>query len=238
MIRSRAALALGGVYLAFGFLGPVLAKYMQDIVKHVQSGITITVAPPTPGDGIANYVNQVNQTGLVVVVVVAAAAFAFDSRRGLSTFLRTRASSMWVLVGPRFVVVSSAAILAYSAGTLAAWYETALLIGPPRPSAVLAGLLCGAVYLVFAVAVVAAASSVARGTLGTVGLALAVLLLLPIAGSLSVLHDWLPSTLATAPVELFGATYLSDYAGALLVATASAAALVAIAVQQLRRREV
>ena len=78
---------------------------------------------PAPKDGIANYISQVGQTGLIVVVVITAGALAFDARRGLSTFLRTRTSTMWQLIAPRFTINAAAAVTAYTLGTVAAWYE-------------------------------------------------------------------------------------------------------------------
>jgi ABC-2 type transport system permease protein len=60
------------------------------------------------------------------------------------------------------LVNAVAAVAAYTLGTLAAWYETALLHGSPPPGAMLAGLLCGSVYLIFAVSVATAAASLAR----------------------------------------------------------------------------
>ncbi len=53
---------------------------------------------------------------------------------------------------PRFAVWASAAAIAYLLGALAAWYETTLLIGSPAAAGTLAGILCGCVYLAFAVA--------------------------------------------------------------------------------------
>jgi ABC-2 type transport system permease protein len=238
LVRTPRWIALFGVYVVFGLLGPVMAKYLPDIVEHVQSEMTIVVPPPQPKDGIVNYLNQVGQTGLIVVVAIAASALAFDAHRGLSTFLRTRVSSVWVLVRPRVVVSAAAAVLAYTMGTLAAWYETALLLGPLPVGAVLAGLLCESLYLVFAVAVVAAAAAVARKTVGIVGIALSALILMSIVGNLGVLHDWLPSTLAGAPVELLTTTELIDYLPAMAVTVGAVVALIAVAVVGLRRREV
>jgi ABC-2 type transport system permease protein len=145
---------------------------------------------------------------------------------------------MWELVRPRVVVTAVAAVLAYTLGTLAAWYETVLLLGPLPVDAVLAGLLCGGLYLVFAVAVVTAAAALARKTVGIVGIALGALILMSIAGTLGVLHDWLPSTLAGAPVALLTTTRLADYVPAITVTVAAAVALVVLAVAVLRRREV
>ena len=238
LVRTPRWIVLFGIYLVFGLLGPVMAKYLPDILGRVQSDMTIIVPPPQPKDGIINYVNQVGQTGLIVVVVIASSALAFDAHRGLSTFLRSRVVSMWVLVRPRIVVTAGAAVLAYTLGTIAAWYGTALLLGPLPIGSVFAGLLCEGLYLIFAVAVVSAAASVARSTIGTVGIALSALILMSIVGGLGILHDWLPSTLAGAPVALLITASLPDYLPAMATAAALSVALVVAAVIGLRRREV
>jgi hypothetical protein len=72
MTRTPRAIALGGTYLFFGLLGPVTAKYLQQIVNRVQSGVQVIVAHPTPKDGIANYISQISRTGLIVVIVITA----------------------------------------------------------------------------------------------------------------------------------------------------------------------
>jgi hypothetical protein len=44
LTRTPRAIALAGVYLFFGLLGPVTARYLQDIVNRAQSGVQIIVA--------------------------------------------------------------------------------------------------------------------------------------------------------------------------------------------------
>jgi ABC-2 type transport system permease protein len=56
--------------------------------------------------------------------------------------------------------------MAYLLGTLAAWYETDLLIGSLPVPGMFAGILCGAAYLVFAVSLTALAASMARSLSG------------------------------------------------------------------------
>lgn len=239
LIRTYRWMALFGVYLVFGLLGPLMAKYLPDILTRVQSEMTIIVPPPQPKDGIVNYVDQVTQTGVIVVVAVAAGTLAFDAHPGISTFLRTRTGSMWSLLRPRIGVILAAAVLAYALGTFAAWYGTALLLGPLPAGPVLAGLLCAAAYLVFVVAVVTAATALTRSALGTVGIALSALLLMSIIGGLGVLHDWMPSTLAGAPAELLATgNSLTDYIPALAVAIVGGALIMMAAVRRLDRREV
>lgn len=237
MTRTPRAIALAGIYLFFGLLGPVTAKYLQDIVNRFGSSVQVIIAHPTPKDGITNYISQISQTGLIVVIVITAGALTFDAHRGLSTFLRTRTTSMWQLIAPRFTVNAAAAVTAYTLGTLAAWYETALLLGSPPPGAMLTGLLCGSVYLIFAVSVTTAAASIARSTLGTVGITLGALLALPLFGMIGPLHPWLPSTLVTAPIALLSGSAPSGYLPALATAALSTPLLLAAAAIQLERRE-
>jgi hypothetical protein len=121
MTRTPRAIALGGVYLFFGLLGPVTARYLQQIINRAQTGVHVIVTHPTPKDGIANYISQISQTGLIVVIVITAGALTFDAHRGLSTFLRTRATTMWQLIAPRVTVNAAAAVTAYTLGTLTTW---------------------------------------------------------------------------------------------------------------------
>jgi ABC-2 type transport system permease protein len=239
LARTPRALSLGAVYVAFGLIEPVITKYQSTIFSHLGGGgVQIKFPAVTPAAGIASYVNEISSIGLIVVVVIAAGALTLDSRQGLAIFLRTRVSAGWQLVIPRFAVNAAAAAVAYLLGTLAAWYETKLLIGSLPAGEVLAGVAFGALYLAFAVAVTAFAASVARGTLAAVGITLAALLLLPIAGTVRAVHDWLPSSLVNAPADLLTGAPISHYLPAASTAAAASVALLILAVVRLRNREV
>jgi ABC-2 type transport system permease protein len=238
MTRTPRAVALGVVYIFIGLLEPVTTRYENDLVGRI-SHVQLRLPPPTPADGLNAYVSEISLIGLIVLVVLAAGALNIDSPPGLAVFLRTRVSSVWQLIGPRFAVYAGAAVLAYLAGTLAAWYETSVLIGPLPAGGVFAGALCGAVYLVFAVAVTAAAASLSRATIGVVVITLGFLLLLPVAGLYHSVSAWLPSALVTAPVDLVSGTQrLQHFGPALAVAAAASALAVTVAVARLQSREI
>jgi ABC-2 type transport system permease protein len=239
LTRTPRAVALAAVFVFFGLLEPVLTRYQSQIFRHVGNGVRISFPPATAAQGVSSYTGELSGVGLIVVVVIAAGAFGFDARQGLATFLRTRVASIWQLVAPRFAVWAAAAAIAYLLGTLAAWYETDLLIGAPAAGGMLGGVLCGAVYLAFAVAVTALAACVVRNTLATVGIALAVLLLLPVAGTVHAADVWLPTTLASAPADLLTRAHpLSYYLPTLAVTVTAGAAALAVAVLRLRAREI
>lgn len=81
---------------------------------------------------------------------------------------------------------------------MAAWYESVVLIGGLPAAGVLAGIGYGMIYLLFVVAVVAAAAGRARSVLGTVLISIFVLLLMPIVGLVRAVGEWLPNHLVGA----------------------------------------
>jgi ABC-2 type transport system permease protein len=236
--RSYRGLVLGAVYVFFGLVGPLTAKFMPQLVKYASAQMTIIAPAPKPEHGIVNFVSQAGQTGLIVTVIVVAGALCFDARRGLAIFYRTRASGPFALIWPRFAAGAALAVAAYTLGTAAAWFETAVLLGGLPVVHMLEGLLLEAVFLVFAVAVVAAASAVGRSTLSTVGIAFGVLfLVLPIAGLISGIGPWMPAKLSNAPAALLSGTAFDAYLRPLAVSAVATAGLLAFAVRRSRRRD-
>jgi ABC-2 type transport system permease protein len=239
LVRTRRAVALGGVYVFFGLVGPLLARYMDRLLANVAGDVQITVPPPTPAAGIAQFSSNAQQIGLLVVLVVAAGALAFDAKPEIGAFFRTRVTGVGSLLFPRFTVAFAAAGTAFTLGALAAWYQTAVLIGAPPAAGMLAGIAYGIVYLGFAVAVTAMATAMTRTTLTAVAVSIGTLLALPLAGLLPHVAQWLPSHLVGALDALAaGATPATDYLRATAVAVAASAALLASAARLLQRREI
>jgi ABC-2 type transport system permease protein len=239
LVRTPRALSLAIVFLAIGLIEPVATKYASTLLAHTGHGAVIRLPKPTPADALSSYVSEATVVGLIILVAVSASALGFDSSPGLAAFFRTRVSSMWRLIAPRFTAYAVAGSLAYLLGTLAAWYETRLLIGSLPVAGLFAGTLCGAVYLAFAVAVTALATSLSRNTLASAGMTLAILLALPLLADVHAISSWVPSALVGAPADLVAGTYqLSHYLPALAVAVVAAAAALALGSRLLRSREI
>jgi len=241
LIRTPRAVSLGAVYLAIGLIEPVATRYASTLLAHVGNGAVVHLPKPTPSEALSSYVSEATLIGLIVLVSVAASAYGFDARPGLAAFFRTRVPSMWQLVAPRFTAYAGAGAAAYLVGTLAAWYETRLLIGSLPAGGVAAGVLCGAVYLAFAVAVAAFAASVTTTTVASVGITLAILLALPLLADVHAISNWVPSALIGAPADLAGDPQvhgLVHFVPALGVAAAGGALALAAAVVRLRHREI
>ncbi len=238
LLRTRRWIALLAVYLFFGLAGPPVARYANVLLKRLGGGgLQVTIPPAVPADGIANFVKNASQIGLIVVVVIAAGALAFDAKPEIGAFLRTRVGSVWQIVAPRFGVNAMAAAAAFVVGALAAWYETVMLIGPVGAGAMLAGIGLGALYLAFAVAIVAFSAAVVRGVLGAVLLSLVVLIAMPIMGLVRGIGPWMPSALVGALDALVRGAPASDYVRAALSAVGCGAVALLLCVRFAARRE-
>lgn len=239
--RTYRLLALVVVFLLFGFAGPLIAAYLADLLESAAAadGFQVVVPDPVPADGIAQYVSNAGQIGLLVLVVVAAMALATDAHPGQAAFYRTRVPSAARRLLPRVVATTAAALVSWTLGTVAAVYETWLLIGPLDLGAVVGGWALWTAYLAFAVAAVALAGAVVRSVAAAAGLGLGFMLLMPLLGLVPVLEGRLPSALVGAPEELArGTAQLGDYAVPVAVTMAATVALLGAAVRLGDRREV
>lgn len=237
LVRTKRWLALVGIYVFFGLLGPLSARYLGEIVEQFGGGIEVTVPPAVPADGMAQFVSNASQLGLLVAVVVAAGSLAFDAKPEMGVFLRTRVGGVWDILVPRLTVSFLAIGAAFVLGALAAWYETAVLIGGLPIGGTIVGIAYGVLYLAVVVAVVAAAASRTENVLGAVLVTFAVLLAMPIVGIIGSIGRWLPAHLVGALSGLAGAASITEYLPAAAMSVAMIGLCLWLAVRWSQARE-
>lgn len=237
LIRTRWWVGLVGVYVLFGLLGPISAAYLGELLERFGGGIEVILPDPDPADGITQFLGNVNQLGLLVVVAYAAGALSFDARAELGVFFRTRAASIGQVVLPRAVITTLAAVVAFTLGTLAAWYETVVLLGSLPVGGMLVGLVAGWLYLALVIAVVTLAASLTRSAVAATGLAVVVLIALPLLAVLPPLQPWMPSRLAGALDETVRGLPARELLRAGAVTLVATAAAYALALRRLAARE-
>lgn len=237
LLRTHRLLALVAVYGFFGLTAPPMTRYMSEILERVGGGVQIITPAPTAAAGLATFVSNTNQIGLLVYTLVVAGAVAFDAQREMAVFLRTRVPSSRVLLLPKYLLSVAAGALALVVGTAAAWYGTVIFLGPVDAVGVLAGTALSVLYLAFIAAVAAALGARLTSVLTTAVGTLAVALALGLVGSFGSLGEWLPShllgALSTLPVGADGGGFWR----AALVTVVATGALLALAARLGDRRE-
>jgi ABC-2 type transport system permease protein len=237
LFRTLRWVGLLASFLLFGIAMPFLTRYQDAIFRNLGGDVQVTFPPPTPAQAIAAYLQNAMQIGLLVAVLVAAGSLAFDAKPEWAAFLRTRSRSPWDLVAPKYAVNAGATAACFALGLVAAWVGAGALIGSMPIGGLVWGLVYGGLYLAFAIAVVACTAALARSVIGAGGLALVVLIALPILGQIPWLEPWLPSTLVGAPTSLAEGAPASDFLRAAAITLAVTPALLAASVRLLAHRE-
>ena len=237
LIRTKRLVGLVGIYVFFGFLGPLSARYMEQILENFGGGVQIVVPEPIAADGITAYVSNAAQIGLLVSVGIAAGALAFDAKPQMGIFLRTRVGRVREILIPRLVVMAAAVVGAFVLGSIAALYESVVLLGTLPIGGWALGTALGSLYLVFAVSVTAAIAARLSSVLVAVMVTVGALLLLPIVGIAPSIGEWLPSHLIGGVDGLVRGATLGEYSRTIVVTLALTAALVWASIQWAERRE-
>ena len=238
LTRTFRGLALVAIYAFFGLLGPITARYMAEILERFATDeLTVTVADPTPLDGLVQFIGNASQLAVLAVVIVAAGALAIDARAELAAFLRTRVAHPRDLVIPRYLLVTAASAIALTVGTVIAVVLTTVLIGDLPLGATAVGTVYGILYLAFAIAVVAAVAGFVRSQLAAVFVSILVLLLLPVIGIVDAIAAWLPSSLLTAVLPIVAGEPAIDHLRAVAVTVIAIPLLVQLAIVRADRRE-
>lgn len=237
-VRTHRWMLVIGVYAFFGAVGPLLARYLEEIISRFGGGeVALTGGEPRPVDGIMQFVGNGAQLGLLAVIVLSASALALDAHPEFAAFLRTKVTRAGSLVLPRYVVAAATSVAALWVGTGIAWAMTVPLLGGLPVGAMLAGTALGSLYLAFAVAVVAAMAGLVRSVAATVFASLAVLLVLPILALVPAISTWLPSELLAAVGSLVEGAPVSDHLGATVVTIVLTVVLVRLAGWRAEQRE-
>jgi ABC-2 type transport system permease protein len=236
--RTRRVIALTAIFVIAGLGDPVLTYYLPELVKAGGSAVAITLPKQTAADGFRGFAGSAAQLGTLVIAIVAAASLTIDSRPVLAAFYRTRLRRPGPLLLPRYVVVTAAAIAALALGTLSAWYECSVLLGPLSPADLAGGFGLEALWICFSVSLVAAFTGVVRGVLAVAGWSVGLLLALSaLGGVIPALSSWLPTRLAGSAAALVGPAPVPDLWHAVLVTGSATIALLALALRRLGRRE-
>jgi ABC-2 type transport system permease protein len=236
--RTGRLVVLLAAFVIVGLGDPVLTYYLPELVRGgPRDGVHVVLPRQTALDGITGVAGSLAELGTLVVAIVAAASLVFDGRPALAAFYRTRLRRPVRLVLPRYLVITGVTVTALVAGTLAAWYETTVLLGAVPAADLAGGFALETLWFCFVTSLVLGFASVVRSAGAAVGSAIALLLALALLGSVSVISSWLPTRLAASLPDLISPNAAGDIWRAVIVAAAAAVVLVAVAVRRLGWRE-
>lgn len=239
LVRTRRLLVLCVVFLFFGILSPLTARYMGDIIASMSAsmdGVVIQLPEPSGDQVIVQYLANLSENFPLALILVAMGCLVAERERGTLAMLLARPMPRWQVLAAKYLALLALLLIALALAALGAWYYALVLFdGPPLGDFLLLNL-AGALYLAVILALTVLASTLARSTVVAGALSLGFWLAMSLLGSLPGLRDWLPPTLVAHAAEL-GAGARPEVWPAALVALAFIGACLAGAWALLRRQE-
>jgi len=110
-LRTYKLLIMGLVFLLFGMMNPVLAKFTPDIIK--AAGLDLQLPEPTALDSWAQFFKNVGQMGMVVMVVIFSGIMANEFSKGTLINILTKGLKRSTVILSKFTVASIIWTLAY-----------------------------------------------------------------------------------------------------------------------------
>lgn len=106
LIRTYKFFVLFMVFLAFGFLNPITAKYLPELIaSFMPEGMNIQISEPTIYDAWAQFFKNVPQLGLIVMIIMCSSFVASEFSKGTLINILTKGMSRSIIVLSKFFTV-------------------------------------------------------------------------------------------------------------------------------------
>ncbi|MEN8614081.1 ABC transporter permease subunit [Dehalogenimonas sp. THU2] len=176
-VRTFRLLIVGGVFLFFGLLTPVMTRYLPEIIKLAGEDISfIEIPPPTAVQALVEYSATALQMGLLVAILVTMSAIAGERSRGTALMTLSKPVSTGAFVTAKLMAISFTFIIGLVLGGIGAFGYTWMLIEEGNLAGFIGQTALLSVYLIFCITTTLVFSAVFRNSLAAGGVAIGVLL--------------------------------------------------------------
>jgi len=178
--RTRKLLIVLAVMVSFGFMSPLLAKLLPDLLKSMgegqASGVIIQIPEPTYRDAIDQFIKNMTQFGLLLAVLMTFGTIVGEKERGQAALMFPHPLPREIFVLAKFAAMAILFGLALLLGALADYLYTVLLFETPDIGGFVALIVLIYVWLLSLIALSLLASTLGHSITSAGGLAFAFLL--------------------------------------------------------------
>lgn len=203
LVRSYRLLVVGIVLLFFGLTSPILTKFTPELLKLIPTGeITIQMPPQTVLNAIGQYVKNMAQFGVVLALLLTMGSVSQEKDKGTAAMVLVKPMSRGAFLGAKFLGLGAMFAVSLAAAGIAAYYYTFLLF---EAMDILHWLVLNLFLLIYAMVIVAITlfcSTLTKSQAAAGGIALGLIFIPSLIGSLLGLGKYLPGELNTWGMRL------------------------------------
>lgn len=194
--RTNRVLIAGAVFLVFGLLSPLLAKFMPDLLRLAgpASGVPIALPTPTLADAVDQFLKNLG-TAAFVAILLTMGVVAQEKERGTAAFVLTKPVGHLAFLGAKFAALALLFLFGLALGGATMYGYTAYYFAPLP----LGGFLAACALLLLALLVYAAVtflgSTLTNSTPAAAGVGIGAYLALALLGALPRVAAYTPGGL-------------------------------------------
>jgi ABC-2 type transport system permease protein len=209
-IRTNRLLIVGGVFLCFGLMAPLLQYFLPQIVKMASDQVVAEIPAATSLTSFTDFISYFGQFGVLIAVLVAMGAIANELKHGTALITLSKPVSSGAFVDAKFIAISLTLLVSQAVAAVFCFGYTVWLIGQAALLPFIWMNLLIALFLIFCLALTLFFSSLFKSSLAAGGLAIGTTFILGFLSSLPVIGEFLPSKIIGWGVSLLvggGNTY-------------------------------
>lgn len=243
-IRKHRLLVMAVVFLLFGIMSPLTAKYMPEIMKLALGSseeiikIGFNIPDPVITDSYIQYYKNLTQMGIFVQILVFMGLVSEEKSKGTAVLILTKSVSRQVFMLSKFIMACVVVIVSLVPSYLAFYLYTYLLFDEAPAIASVTGLLMYLVLSLFILAYTFFASTVSKSVAISALIAIGGYFSISIISAIPRISDYFPMKLADAAYQIsLGVSSAGEYTKSIFITLAATAVLVAISMMSFRRQE-
>lgn len=240
LVRTKKLYILIGIFALFGMVGPVTARYMNDIIKMaVGDQMPIIVPATTWADGWAQFYSNLSQMGGIGVIFLFMSSVAGEKQSGSAALTLTKNLTHTSFIIAKFIVAAITFIISFVLAVGLCYGYTYWLFGNAgQVFDVLTGGLCYTVFTLTLLALVILASTIAHSTTISAIISFAGFIILSISSYAPGIGKYMPGALLSKTTELSSGASFSGIGGAFAVSSCLTVVCIVSSVHSLKRQEI
>jgi len=241
--RTKRVLSVWAVFLIFGMISPLLAKFTPEILGSLEGAEMFAelIPKPTAFDAMSQYIKNITQFGFLLAVLLGMGAVVGEKERGVAAMILSKPMARGTFITSKFSAQGLIYLAGFILAGIGAYYYTLVLFGTPEfTSFILLNLLLW-LWLMPFVGLSLLGSTLGKSTVAAGGIGVLLSVALMLVGSLPQITPLLPGGLVgwatqagqqSSGVQL-AAEAANPLSGALAVPGGTAAAAVVVVVMAL-----
>jgi ABC-2 type transport system permease protein len=202
--RTKRVIVVGAVFLLFGLMSPLLAKFTPQMLTMVEGAEQFAdlIPEPTTADSLTQYIKNITQFGFMMAILLGMGAVAGEKERGTAALILSKPLPRWTFLLSKFTAQALVYLGGFVLASAGALYYTRILFEPFQTGPFLLGNGLLWLWLLLFTAVTLLGSTIAKSTGAAAGIGLLGAVLLLLAGSLPTVGPLMPSGLVAWASQL------------------------------------